>query len=133
MTNPTPAIDIEKRVAQYVALRDKIKELDDAHKAKMAPFREALEQLNGMLLKHLSDVNVDSAITGAGTVYRTAKKSASLADADAFMSYVITTDSWDLLDRKANVSAVEAFITEHKTLPPGVNFNTMHVVGVRRK
>lgn len=34
------AVDFERRVNQYVQMRDKIKELDDAHKEKMAPFRE---------------------------------------------------------------------------------------------
>jgi hypothetical protein len=133
MNAPTPAIDIEKRVEQYVALRDKIKALDDAHKTKLEPFRDALETLNGMLLAHLGTINADSVSTGAGTVYRTAKKSASLQDAEAFMAYVKTSNNWDLLDRKANAKAVEDYVTQHGSLPPGVKYSVMHVVGVRRK
>jgi len=75
----------------------------------------------------------ESVRTDTGTVYRTEKKSASLADPDAFMRYVIGNEAWDLLDRKANVKAVEDFIEENDLAPPGVNFSTTYVVGVRRK
>jgi phage tail tube protein FII len=124
--------DIGKRVEQYVMLRDKIKKLDDEHKEKMKIFRETLEKLNGVMLAHLNDMNGESVRTDAGTVYRTEKKSASIADGDAFMRYVVGEEAWDLLDRKANVTAVADFIEEHKSPPPGVNFTTAFVVGVRR-
>jgi len=46
---------------------------------------------------------------------------------------VIGSEAWDLLDRKANVTAVSDFIEENNAPPPGVNFSTTYVVGVRRK
>lgn len=125
-------MNIEARIAQYVKLRDLIKEMDDAHKNKMAAYREALEQLNGILLDHLNQVGVDTAKTGAGTVYKTEKKSAALADKEAFWTYVVATGAWDLLDYKANPVGVQAFIDEHNHLPPGVNWTKTYVVGVRR-
>jgi hypothetical protein len=124
--------DINKRVTQYVALRDKIKALDEEHKEKLKPYKEALENLNAVLLQHLITINGDSVKTEGGTVYRTAKKAASLADPDAFMRFVISNEQWDLLDRKANVTAVADFIEENSETPPGVNFSTTFVVGVRR-
>lgn len=125
-------MDINKRVDQYVRLRDKIKELDDAHKEKMAPYRETLEQLNSALLSHLNNIGGDSVRTESGTVYRTEKKSATLADKSAFWAFVTAKQEWELLDWKANASAVARHIEEHNDLPPGVNFNVTHVVGVRR-
>ena len=125
-------LDISKRVDQYVRLRDQIKKLDDEHKEQMKPYREALDKLNSVLLSHLIDIEGDSVRTQAGTVYRTAKKSASLADPDAFMRFVIGNEAWDLLDRKANVTAVADFIEENEATPPGVNFSTTYIVGVRR-
>ena len=124
--------DINTRVAQYVALRDKIKAQDDAHKVAMKPAKETLDQLNSVLLAHLISLSVNSASKDGGTVYRTEKKSASLADAKAFMDYVIANQAWDLLDRKANTTAVEEFIKGNAAPPPGVNFSSTYVVGVRR-
>lgn len=128
----TPTADISKRVGQYIALRDEIKRLDDEHKLKMKVFRETLEKLNGVLLEHLNTINGESVRTDAGTVYRTEKKSASLADPDAFMHFVVENEAWDLLDRKANVIAVADFIKEQSATPPGVNFSSRFEVGVRR-
>jgi hypothetical protein len=124
--------NIAKRVEQFVKLRDLIKQKNDEHKKAMKPYNETLEQLNALLLVHLNSVNGNSVSTDAGTVYRTEKKSASLADAQAFMDFVIQNNSWDLIDRKANVTAVEDFINQHNMPPPGVNFTSIFVAGVRR-
>jgi hypothetical protein len=128
-----PTVDISKRVDQYVRLRDLIKTKEDEHKAVLKPYKEMLEKLNSVLLDHLNTINGESVRTDTGTVYRTEKKAASLADPDAFMRYVIGSEAWDLLDRKANVTAVSDFIEENNAPPPGVNFSTTFVVGVRRK
>lgn len=124
--------DIKTRVEQFVKLRDLIRTKEAEQKAELKPLKETLEQLNSVLLQHLNDINGDSVKTESGTVYRTEKKSASLADADAFMEYVIANSAFDLIDRKANVVAVEDFINEHNAPPPGVNFTKTFVVGVRR-
>lgn len=125
-------VNIHKRVEQYVKLRDMIKARDDEHKKEMKPLKDTLEQLNGVLLQHVISVGGNSVATDAGTVYRTEKKSASLADADAFMNFVVANKAFDLLDRKANVTAVESFIEENNAPPPGVNFSSTFIVGVRR-
>jgi len=135
---PTPTaggkmpVDISKRVAQYVQMRDLIKVKETEFKEMLAPYKKALEGLNTVLLNHLNDIGGNSLNTDAGTVYRTEKKSASLADPAAFMDYVITNTAFDLIDRKANVTAVTEFVKENGTPPPGVNFSSAYVVGVRR-
>lgn len=125
--------DIAKRVDQYVKLRDLIKSKDEEHKKAMKPYRETLEQLNSVLLAHLNGINGQSVTTEFGTVYRTEKSSASLADGAAFMDYVIANQAFDLLDRKANVTAVEEFIKENNSPPPGVNYQSRFEAGIRRK
>lgn len=125
-------MDFNKRVAQFVQLRDLIAEEDKAHKDAMKVKRDTLAQLNSVLLQHLTAVGADSVATPAGTVYQTAKKSASIADMNAFWDYVQLTKDFDLVDKKANVTAVEEYIAKNNAPPPGVNFSSMLVVGVRR-
>lgn len=131
MNAPTKP-DLSVRIGQYVALRDKIKELDDAHKEKMKPFRDTLEQLNGLLLAGLQEAGGDSVKTANGTAYVTTKKSATIADPAEFRRHVIGTEAWDLIDFRVNAPAVQKFLEENKHLPPGVNFTTHNEVGVRR-
>lgn len=126
------AIDINKRVEQYIQLRDIIKQKEDAFREDIKPYREALEGLNALLLKYLHGINTDSASSPAGTVYRTVKKAATIQDVDAFWNYIQQSQDYDLLDKRANVVAVSDFIQQHGTAPPGVKFSAAHVVGVRR-
>ena len=125
-------VDISKRVAQYVALRDLIKVKETEQKKELEKAKKCLEDLNAILLNHLNEIGGNSLSTDAGTVYKTEKKSAPLADPAAFMSYVVDNAAFDLLDRKANVTAVSEFIKQNGAPPPGVNFSTAYVVGVRR-
>lgn len=130
--NP-PTVDINKRIEQYVKLRDEIKRQEDDFKAKIKPYKDTLEKLNCALLAHLNAIGGDSVSAEAGTVYKTAKRSASIADRDLFWNHVMGTQDFDLLDWKANVTAVTAYVEENQSLPPGVSLSTTHVVGVRRK
>ena len=123
----------DQLVDYYLKLRAKIKEQDDAHKKGMAPMREALEKLEGMLLASVQATGGDSiTVKGVGTVYKTTKKSASIADAAAFKRHVIGSQDFDLLDLKANVTVVEERIKADGEPPPGVNFSTFVTVNVRK-
>ena len=90
--------NIDQLVDQYVRLRDKLKEADDAHKKKTEPARTYLMMLNGKLLEQLAAVGGDSVKTPHGTVYQTTKRTASIADGDVFREYVITNEQFDLVE-----------------------------------
>jgi hypothetical protein len=132
VSNPTPAIDVEKRIGQYVTLRDKIKALEENHKKSLAPYKDMLEMLGNVVLKHMQDTNVGSVKTDEGTAYITERTSVSLQDPEAFMAYVIANKEFDLLDQKANPTAVDEHIKRTGGLPPGAKFSRMVKIGVRR-
>lgn len=136
--------DLNVRVNQYVRLRDKIKEIKDRHKAELKPFIETQAQLNGIILGLLDQAGAESVRTDSGTAYKTLDRSATLADRSAFWEYVKSNEAWDLIDYKANVTAVADYITEKVEAaktdptvipapPPGVNYTETWEVGVRRK
>lgn len=124
------ALNFELRIGQRRALDAKITELDKEHKEKMKPFKEALDKLDALLLDMLTQSNQQNANTPAGTAYKAVKYSAALENPDEFRRHVIGTESWDLLDWKANVTAVKDFVTENKALPPGVKLSSRWDVGV---
>ena len=131
--NPPPEFDLEKRISQYVALRDKKKEIQERHKKELEPFNQALELLGAALLGHLNSTKQDSAnARSAGTAYRTTQQSASIVAAAAFRRHVIGTGDYSLLDWKANATAVAAFLEVHETLPPGIKYITRDHINVRR-
>jgi hypothetical protein len=128
----SPPINVEALAEKFVALRDKIKDIKDRHKDELAPYNESLEQLSAYILDYLNQVNVDSMRTGAGTVTRSHKDSCSVADMDAFWTFVVTQGNFDLCDRKANVTAVRDYMEKNSAPVPGVNFSSMQTVSVRR-
>jgi hypothetical protein len=128
---PIPA-RFDDLVQLYIKLRDKIKEADDAHAAKMKPSKAYLERLNSALLAGLNATGQDAAKTPYGTAYRSSRKSASIADGTVFREFVIANQYWDLLDWKANATAVADFIASGSP-PPGINFTTTFTAGVRRE
>lgn len=123
---------VEKRVAQFVAVRDQLREMKEAYEAKCKPLEEVKNLLSGWMLDHLEKSGAQSIKTAQGTCYSSSKSTASLADPKAFMDYVVEHGAFELLDRRANSKAVKAFIEENKQLPPGCNFHTIKTVGVRR-
>ncbi len=131
-TKPLVNETVDKRIKQYVALRDHIKEMEEAHDKAKKPFVAAMEEINGFLQQFLDDSGSESIKTKYGTCYSSVRYSAPLEDAAAFMRHVIGTQQFELLDRRANVTAVKAFVEENGSLPPGCKLTALRTVGVRR-
>jgi hypothetical protein len=129
---PNGTTSIDTRVEQYVKIRDKIRDLEKAHDDTIKPYKDALEGLNALLLQHLQELGVESARTSSGTVYRSNKTSASVADPAAFFDFVLANKTFDLLDKRANKTAVTDYVKDTGSPPPGVNYTVSQVVGVRR-
>lgn len=121
----------EERVAQYRQLRDVIREKEKALEEELAPMKKVLEQLGNVLLQMLNKSGQEAARTKAGTAYITEKVSATIEDADAFRRHVIGGEAWDLIDWRVNKTAAKDFVNENNQAPPGVNYSTIRVVGVR--
>lgn len=124
--------EIRKRIGQYVLIRDKLKAMDAAHDEMRKPLLEIQQSLTGVLQAALTQTGGTSIATPEGTCYETTRYSTSLADPDLFMKWVIEKQAFDMLDRKANATAVKEYTKEHDALPPGVNLTALKTIGVRR-
>lgn len=133
LNEPSKTFDAGHHISELVALKDKIKKLEDEHDEQLAPLKKEKEELERKILGYLQEINVQNISSPVGTVSILHKKSASLEDPKAFMDYVIANGAWDLIDRRANVKAVEDFIKEHGVQPPGAKFSDFLTLGLRRK
>lgn len=129
---PQAPPNIDKRVGEYVALRDKLREIEAEYEEKKKPYRAALDKLGGVLMEFLESTGSEAIRTEHGTCHTTTRTSASVADGEAFLKFVIDTERYELLDRRANATAVKAYVTEHGNLPPGCNLSSVKTIGVRR-
>jgi hypothetical protein len=137
MSDPTqvPAnnIDVEKRVGQYVKLRDLKAEMKAKHEEELKPVNETMGMIEEELKSALNAVNATNMKTDNGTVSLSIKATASAADINAFWTWIITQGAFDMLDKKPNVTAITEYVKQHGVPPPGVNYTTYQGVGVRRK
>ena len=124
--------NVESIVSAYITVRDEVAKIKAAQKAQLEPYTQALEKHEGQMLQILSDAGVESMKTSAGTAYRSEKTSVTVADKSAFMDYIETNGAFDLLDVRANKTAVEGFMAEHQDIPPGVNIRREVAVNFRR-
>lgn len=130
---PAPPIDVAQRTRQYIQLRDKIDEISKRHEEELKPYKEMKAKLDAMLLDYLNQHNMKSAkAEGVGTITATDRKSATVADADAFRMFVTTQAMWDLADLRANAPAVAEYIEENAVEVPGVKLTMMRTLSVRR-
>jgi hypothetical protein len=123
----TPTLD------QMVAYRQKLQaRITEIEESKIGPLKNAKSEIDALILEYLDKEKLESAKTEHGTVYTYTKRTASVADGEAFMSYVMAHGAFELIERRANVTAVIDFAEEHGTLPPGVALNQRQTVGVRK-
>ena len=130
MSEPDERLD--KWVQQFLWARDTKKRLADEYEEKVKELKEIMEHLQGRLQTFLDSHGLKNASTKFGTVHHTTRYTASLADPKAFMDFVISTGKFELLDRKANATAVKDYVGEHSQLPPGCNLSVLKTVGVRK-
>jgi hypothetical protein len=128
-----PQVDVEKRVGQFVLLRDLKAELKAKHDAEMKPINDTMEMIKDELKGALAANNATNMKTDAGTVSLTNKVSASAADINMFWTWVVTQGAFDMLDKKPNVTAITDYVKQNGVPPPGVNYNVFVDAGVRRK
>jgi hypothetical protein len=128
---PDVIAKLEKRIAQYVEVRLKIREVTARHEEELKPLIDLHNDLTAWLIEMLDAAGAKSIKTNQGTIYQNTRYTASTTDPKAFMDYVISNNAFDLLDRKADPTAVRDFIEQHESEPPGVQLSAIRTVGVR--
>jgi hypothetical protein len=135
--NLTPSMPVNphaaKRIAQFLAVRDRIDQLEEEHKRQIGPLKDILVQIHNDLLRTLHESGIDSiAVRGVGTAYRTERHSASITDPEMFKEFVIVQGAWNMLDWKANATAARTYALQTGEVPPGLDISTRVMLNVRK-
>lgn len=123
---------VSEVVGEYVELRDKKLQLKADFDARVKPIDERMEQIENKLLEVFEATGIDSVKTDLGTAYKSEKSTASVADKSAFLDHIKEHDDYQLLEVRANKTAVEQYKEVNEALPPGVNWRSEVTVNFRR-
>ena len=127
------APNVEAIIAKYIDLRDAIDAAKAAYNAKVAGLKQAQEGIEAYLMGLANQTGQTSfGCAGVGTAFITTENSCTVANKEAFMSFVREQDAWPLLDVKANKTNTKQYLDAHNELPPGVNWTSMKVIQIRR-
>jgi len=132
MTKPVE-YEFAKWVSQFVEIRSAIALLEDEHKKRVAPFKEARDQLEGLLLEAMAATGSKSVRTEHGTCTTKSLSRATVKDPHAFIDYIRATGDFDLIERRASATAVREYVEKHGgEQPPGVNYYTEQSLSVTK-
>lgn len=126
-------LDASFLIDKYLKLRNKIKQLNDAHEASLRPYKEGMETIENALLAFLLQNNMSNVkVKGIGTASGLDKFSAVVEDQAAFRDWILQNNEFDMADIKANVVNVREYQKANNgTLPPGVKLSSIRKISVR--
>jgi hypothetical protein len=120
-------------IMKYVEIRFEKSKLADKHKEQLAPYNQALDGLEAVFMREMDKGGVDSiSARDCGTIYRSTRSSATVADFNLLKAHIIEHDAWELLQGRVSAVAVEAFLEDTGELPPGVSLSKILKIGVRK-
>jgi hypothetical protein len=124
----------DKVIEAYVATRDEIAALEEAHKAEIRKLQSIQERREAWLHQFLNDSGQESAKTVSGTAFKKRKEFVSMGDWDQFLQFVQQHQAWELLNRAVNKTAALALMGEERDLSkvPGVKYSTAIEVQINR-
>lgn len=124
-------LDMDKTVEQFITVRNALKRLEDRFDQEKKALIDIRDVLTARILDFLDQTSQESARTKHGTASKSVRYTATVTDPEAFMNHVITTRQYDLIERRANPTAVREFIAQHNARPPGCNLTAKRSVSVR--
>lgn len=119
-------------VERYVKLRDLKAKIKAEYDEKVGKLDDAMEIIENDLMSFLNQTGLETANSKHGTFFKRTTTSAKVADRDVFLHFVIQNDALNFLESRVNKTAVEEYVTEHGTVPPGVDLTRMVQISVNR-
>lgn len=126
-------MNAEQLIDKYLSIRDKKAEMEKRHKAELEQFSKAMAKIEEVLMGLLSRAGGDSLKTAAGTAYIATVASAKVEDWEAALDWIKSTENWEMLERRASKTFVQAHVENTGELPPGVSLTTLRRLNIRRK
>ena len=115
-------MNTEQMIAQYIKLRDKVDLLTKQFEESLAPYKMGMQALEGAVTIEMDKLGVDSIkCNGVGTAFRKTTTSAKVADREAFMDFVFDGRREGFLTTHVSKEAVEEWIEQNQSPPPGVD------------
>lgn len=100
-------------IKRYMEFRAKKEEIEEEIKKKLEPIQTKMQMIEAALQKIMIEQGLKNLKSEYGTAYLSIVTSAKVVDRQALIDYVKSTDRWDVIDIRANKTAIK----EEENLP----------------
>jgi len=118
-------------IENYIKLRNKLKELNDAHKARMKPITAMMESLEASLMKEMERLDGSQIKAATGTAFTQVETSVTVQEWSKTLDYIKANGAWELLEARVAKGAAIAAMENSQQPIPGVNVSRVRVLRVR--
>ena len=122
----------DQLIEMYIDSRNKIDAIQAVADKAILPHKQRMELIGTLMMSRFNERGSSSTKCDTGTAFVEEKDSASLANPAAFFDFVVETESWDLLEKRAAKLAIRNYVNTKKELPPGVNYTIRKEVVFRK-
>lgn len=127
-------LNTEEAVKTYLLLREARERAKDRADDRDKTLREHQHRIENALGAFMQRNATAGLSTKFGTVFTSQQSTARVADKQAFLSYLLDNNAWELATIGANKKIVQDHLeTNDGKLPPGVDWSSRVVVQIRRK
>lgn len=126
-------MNLDDVVGKYIELRDRKAQMKKEFSVKVEKIDEAMAKIENAILATFDKMGgVQSIRTTHGTPYVNLRESVTVADRDNYFDFVRENEAWDMLESRANKTAVLQYKEEHGELPPGLNYRAERTINIKR-
>lgn len=119
-------------IEKFIETRDEIEKIKKECEARIADLKALQEKRSQWLLGELDRLGGNSLKTAHGSAFIDMKDSATVADWDGFLEWVLVNEKFDFLEHRVSKTAVKQRLEDGETLPVGVNYVKVRDIKVRR-
>ena len=126
-------VPVDKRVARYVKLRDLRAASNKVSDSVDQAYKQTLDTIEKSLIADAHKQGVTGFKTEAGTTYLEEKVMSSIADENAFFSFVLEEGDLDFFERRIKSTHIKEWSAANEgKVPPGLNIFRELTMKVRR-
>ena len=125
-------MDYDTAINEYINLRDKVAAINAKAKAAAVELKEQMAMLENWMTMKADKEGLKNITTPHGTGYWSTHYRCSVVNPEKFFNYVIGSQRWDLIEKRASKIAVKGEVEETGAPPPGVDFSSIKVFNVKR-
>jgi hypothetical protein len=118
-------------IKKYIECRNSIAKLTARYDDEMAPYKDGMALLEGMLAEEINRLEGQSIKTEFGTAYRSTVTSFRVADRETWLNWVFDHNQRDMLTTHVAKDAIKDYTEAKGGTPPGLNVTTIYKINVR--